>query len=126
MSGEKRTKNFTFRMSESEYELAQEECGDDISLSELCRRAIFESKIVKLKIKNEQLDLAKLHVIAPIGNNINQLARAINTANLDGSVNDVLAATIIKQLEDIYNLINFEISIEKDSFLDTTNKDVKK
>lgn len=71
----------------------------DLSMSELVRKAYLriDSKIERKVI--HQADPKLILELSKIGNNLNQIARAINTANHDGSTVDLVK--VLSMLESI-------------------------
>lgn len=66
----------TLRFSQSEFELIQQQLEkSNITFSDFARSAIFKKKI-KLPIEKELL-----YQLNKIGNNLNQIARSVNTDN---------------------------------------------
>jgi hypothetical protein len=67
-------------------------------------RKALENSTVKQSNQLEQKEV--IYHLKKIGNNINQIAKVINTANLDGEINDKLADNIIIKLAKIENGIS--------------------
>ena len=115
---ENRLKKITFRVSDEEYKDIESKCELGISLSNLCRRALGESKVIKLRPKNEVIDHAKNRIFSSISNNINQIAKVLNTAYQTDTISDYAAASTLKKLSDIYDLALYELAISKETYLE--------
>ena len=74
---EKRTKSIRIRVSGKEHEMFVRKSGD-VPVSEWIRDLATDGKTVK-KRKIQKVDPAFLRQIAGIGNNLNQIARVVNT-----------------------------------------------
>ena len=71
-------------------------CG--VSVSAMLRSAALKQKITPARPK---LDLDAVRELSAIGNNVNQLARALNFALAQGSIDPVLAENIGRALKGI-------------------------
>jgi hypothetical protein len=117
MEIENKSKVVNFRLPQDEYDNLKMQCGEYMSFSELCRRALNGISIIKLRPRNEALDRAKIHIIGRHGNNLNQLAHRLNSAALAGEVNDTLAAQVLHEISAMNEMIIHELAIEKDKYL---------
>jgi hypothetical protein len=112
-----RKNRVAFRLSDDEYAEAKEKCDLGISFSELCRASLRDTKVIKLRQKNEALDKAKLSIVGRCGNNLNQLAHQINSAALRGEINDSLAAQLLQEIARMNDMMVHELAIAKDQYL---------
>jgi len=96
---EKLTKRVGFRVTESAYIAYMQKLQGGITPSEWFRDAVMndQTEIIIRHVQNED-SKAILIALAHIGNNINQLARATNTALISGMLGDSLAAKILIHL----------------------------
>lgn len=75
---EKRNVKFTFRMNEKEVQELAELCTyTNLSGAEVLREIVFKNRLLKPKIP--ALDLQAYGELKRIGNNINQIARHLNS-----------------------------------------------
>lgn len=96
---DKLTKRVGFRVTENAYNAYMLKLQGGITPSEWFRDAVMNDQ-TEIIVRNIQSDDAKAVLIAlsHIGNNINQLARATNTALISGMLGDVLASKILAHL----------------------------
>ena len=100
-----KTKTVSFRLSEEDYKeisdrIPKNEKGKaDMKFSEFIRDAILKSRVVAV---DKELEQYKVFTAAKIGNNINQIARRLNSDNLAGKINPDTYNEVIESLERIY------------------------
>lgn len=102
-----------FRLSRSDYLVFVEKVQESgKSKSEFFRQCVLDSHVTPkandAEVKAERLRI--LYLFNKAGNNINQLARAANTAYLSGEVNADLYKNILANLEDIASEMRNAIS----------------
>ena len=74
----KRTRMVRIRFTEDEYAaVSQKAIASSLTLSELVRRAALEKPLPQPK---SEIEIATYEQLAKLGNNVNQLAKAANTA----------------------------------------------
>lgn len=88
--------------------LGEKAIAAGVSISSLIRRAALD---MKLKVRPPKLDADAMRQLAAIGNNLNQLARALNMSAESGSIDPVLGANLRRQLDAIQDAM-LEISRE--------------
>lgn len=69
-----------------------------VSISSLIRRAALD---LKLKPRPARIDAEAMRELSAIGNNLNQLARALNQCGSTGTIDPVLLANLRRQLDTI-------------------------
>lgn len=112
MTKEKRDIRVNFRFTKSEIDELEKKCDElKITKTDFVSSLIFDTKIKK---DNSKDSLKYLNAINKIGNNINQIARLLNTKNLKNELKD----------DDYSNLLDKLIIIE--SNLSNIYKEVSK
>ncbi|MEM7581700.1 MAG: MobC family plasmid mobilization relaxosome protein [Cyanobacteria bacterium P01_A01_bin.80] len=104
----KRTHIYTIRLSDLELDWLRMKASDaGISASNLIRRLTFGKPLPK---RMSKISLATYQELSRIGNNLNQLAKASNTAIKSG-VQPPVDLTQLDQLLDILNQVGKELSL---------------
>lgn len=107
----KRTKQIKIKMLEEEYQLAKEKAAEyGYPLATFARHVVL-SKHIKNR-KQDKINASTLAQIAWIGNNLNQIARAVNTAAKKDEI-DLMAvnfelAAIRSEVEHLLEVLGVE------------------
>jgi hypothetical protein len=82
--------------SEQKNILQQKADNAGLSLSEFLRQAADNAEII---VKDNSINLKMIYEVNKFGNNINQLAKAANIANLNGKISDKIYQQFIFKLK---------------------------
>jgi hypothetical protein len=82
-----------------------------VSISSLIRQAALS---MRLKPRPPKMDADAMRELAAIGNNLNQLARALNLSAASGGIDPVLCSNLRRQLDVIQNaMLNLTKEVTK-------------
>ncbi len=92
----------TFRITEAQHQGLLEKCRNStgqltIKPSDLARASTLGATTIQPK--DPELERYRIATAARIGNNLNQIAHQVNSANLKGRVNDQLFEDVIAELQ---------------------------
>lgn len=112
---EHKSKIVKFRITETEYQEIDNKLGEQMTISEFCRKAVGGAKVIRLEAPEIQdlmfFNQKLLGHLGYIGNNINQIAHRFNAENIKGTVTAEQVIEATEELTEIRNMLLHLVAI---------------
>ena len=107
---ELRTKVISFRITDAQFRALEKQTNDMITVNEIARLKLLGAKIIQPK--DEQFNRQKIAILGRYGNNLNQIAKQLNT-NIKSTPNlNNLLVDIFQKLSSLEDLIHHDLAVE--------------
>ncbi|HIF9315444.1 TPA: plasmid mobilization protein [Photobacterium damselae] len=108
---ELRTKVISFRITDAQFRALENQTNDMITVNEIARLKLLGAKIIQPK--DEQFNRQKMAILGRYGNNLNQIAKQLNSEmKTNQHINNNLLVEIFQKLSSLEDLIQHDLAVE--------------